>query len=111
MAEIEKKTVIVSSVFENDVIEVFQYGEDTFGQSVAQSFVADMYAQINGLAIRYLYYPECRHLQTKGEIYRNIILGSYLIIYRITSDKVEVLRILSSFRSISHFRSARKITI
>jgi len=45
---------------------------------------------------QYLMFPEVRFLFTKNKKYRNIILGSYLIIYRIETEKVEVLRIFHS---------------
>ena len=77
----------------------------------AKSFIADVYSHVWSLDISYLIYPECRHLQTKNKIYRNIILGSYLIIYRVTAQSVEVLRILRAESSITHIRSTRSIKL
>ena len=48
----------------------------------------------------YPYYPECRHLATKSRMYRNIILDSHLIIYRITEERIEVLDIVHSASSM-----------
>jgi hypothetical protein len=52
-------------------------------------------------------YPECRYLRTKSKIYRNIILGSYLVIYRITSDRIDVLKAVSSRTSVSKIKRTR----
>jgi toxin ParE1/3/4 len=59
----------------------------------------------------YLMYPECRHIPTKGRIYRNIILESHLIIYRVKSERIEVLGVIHSQSSISRIRTVRKIKI
>jgi len=74
-----------------------------------KSFIADIYSRIWSLDSMFLLHPECRHLSTNKKIYRNIILGSYLIIYKITSDSVEVLRILHSHSSISKIKSTRQV--
>lgn len=111
MAEIERKTVKVSAIFDTDIGEVFEYGEETFGYNTALSFVDEVYAQIWKLDTMYLVHPECRHLSTKSKKYRNILLGSYLIIYRIGDSQIEVLRIVCGYRSVSKIKAARKITL
>lgn len=111
MVEDEKKTVKVSRYFDSDIIDVFSYGEETFGYSAAKIFIGDIYNHVWNLDSMYLVHPECRHLPTKSKMYRNIILGSYLILYRITGSNVEVLRILSSYRSVSKTKAVRSIRI
>ena len=80
-----------------------------FGQAAARSFVADIYSRIWSLDEQYLLHPECRHLPTKNQRYRNIILASYLIIYRNTTECVEVLRILHGHSSIRKIKTSRSI--
>ncbi|MHB9143443.1 MAG: type II toxin-antitoxin system RelE/ParE family toxin [Paludibacter sp.] len=75
----------------------------------AKSFIADIYSRVWSLDNMYLLHVECRHLPTNDKRYRNIILGSYLIIYRITTDHTEVLRILHSHSSIRKIRTSRQI--
>ncbi|MCF8367324.1 MAG: type II toxin-antitoxin system RelE/ParE family toxin [Bacteroidales bacterium] len=86
MAEKQRKEVKVSEQFEKDLYAVFEFGEEMFGQAAARSFVADIYSRIWSLDEQYLLHPECRHLPTKNHRYRNIILASYLIIYRNTME-------------------------
>ena len=59
----------------------------------------------------YLTYSECRHIPTKSQMYRNIILDAHLIIYRITSKRIEVLDIIHTASSIGKIRSTRKIQL
>ncbi|MFA5974467.1 MAG: type II toxin-antitoxin system RelE/ParE family toxin [Lentimicrobiaceae bacterium] len=109
MAEIERKEVRISEQFNYDIISLYTYGEEVFGAIAAKSFIADIYSRVWSLDTMYLLHAECRHLPTKNKIYRNIILGSYLIIYRITNEYVEILRILHSHSSIRRIKSTRRV--
>ncbi len=111
MVEKERKEVKVSVLFNHDLQNIYAYGEELFGPIAAKTFIADIYSRIWSLDESYLIHPECRHLATKGKIYRNIIIGSYLVIYRITNDSVDVLRILHSHSSISKIRTARPVKL
>jgi len=111
MAEIEKKTVTVSKWFDIDIANIFEYGEETFGYTAAKIFIGEIYNHVWNLDSMYLSHPECRYLATKSHMYRNIILGSYLIIYRITPKQIEVLKAISSRMSISKIRGARSIKL
>lgn len=108
MVEKQRKEVVVSSHFDQDIIDVYEYGEELFGSTAAKSFIADIYSRIWSLDQMYLLHPECRHLATKDKRYRNIIIGSYLIIYKIERDTIAVLRILHAQVSIRKIKSARK---
>ena len=109
MADGARKEVKVSAQFDLDIIEIYSFGEEVFGSVAAKSLVADIYSRIWSLDQLYFLHVECRHLSTKDKRYRNIIIGSYLIIYRITSDAVEVLRILHARSSIRKIRTSRKV--
>ncbi|WP_082326350.1 type II toxin-antitoxin system RelE/ParE family toxin [Sunxiuqinia dokdonensis] len=108
MVEIESKEVRISEQFDLDIISVYSFGEDMFGQSAAKSFVADIYSKVWSLDSNYLLHVECRHLVTKDKRYRNIILGSYLIIYKINNKTIDVLRILHSHSSIKNIKRSRQ---
>ena len=109
MAEFRSKEVRISEQFDLDIIAVYSFGEEIFGQSAAKSFIADIYSKVWSLDSNYLLHVECRHLPTKDKRYRNIILGSYLIIYRITDTTIDVLRILHSHSSIRKIKTTRQI--
>lgn len=107
----ERKRVLLSSVFEKDVQTIFEYGVSTFGFQTAESYRRHLLSLSYKLDDFYLMYPTCRHIPTKGNIYRNIILESHLIIYRVKVEHIEVLRILHSKSSINRIRSVRSIEI
>lgn len=110
--EIEKKKVIGSKLFEEvDVPSIYEYGEVTFGTKLADIFYFEIIESVRLLETQYLLHPECRHLETKTKIYRNIILGSYLIIYRIRANKIEVLRAFHGSRSPKIIKTVRKVKV
>lgn len=84
---------------------------ETFRLKLADYFIVEIYIRLNELSEAYYLHPECRHLTTKTKKYRNIILGSYLIIYRITPKRIEVLRAFHSSRSPKIIKDSKKIKI
>lgn len=109
--ETEQKEVVRSNFYLQDIIDVFEYGSATFGERAGLIFYEDLKMIVRGLETHYLLHPECRHLESKTKIYRNIIFGSYLIIYRIKAQKIEVLRAFHGSRSPKEIKKVRKITI
>ena len=109
----EKKTlqVVTSKKYNSDLSDIHEYGAGTFGLKYADFFIAEIYEEVQKLTLLYEIHPECRHLPTKSKKYRNIILGAYLIIYRITSDRVEVLRVIHGSKSPSNIRTSRSVNI
>ena len=110
----EKKylEVVTSHVFDFiDIPSIYEYGYKTFGINAADFFVNDIYASLKDLSTEYLIHSECQHLVTKTKKYRNIILGAYLIIYRITPTRIEVLRTFHSSRSPRTIKKTRQLKI
>lgn len=109
MEEFKEKPVIYSKQFAIDTDDIYNYGVVTFGEAQAQKYEASIDNLTKELEYSYWMYPECKWLLTKGRIYRNIILDSHLIIYRVKTEKIEVLRVFHSSTSISRIRTARMI--
>jgi plasmid stabilization system protein ParE len=109
--EVKKKEVVRSAFYLNDILDIFEYGEGTFGEKAALNFYEDLKLRVRLLETQYLLHPECRHLETKTKIYRNIILGSYLIIYRIRAKEIQVLRAFHGSRSPKILKLVKKIKI
>jgi len=103
----ERKEVAVSELFTNDLKSVFEYGEELFGTATAKSFVSEIYSKIWSLDQTWKHHPECRHLPTKSKKYRNIIIGKYLIIFRVEKNRIFVLRVLHGHSSIQKIQSSR----
>lgn len=106
-----KKEVVKSKFYYSDIQDLYEYGEATFGTRLADSFFDTILFDVEKLETEYLLHPECRHLETKTKIYRNIILGSYLIIYRIRAHRVEVLRAFHGSRSPKTIKTVRKVKV
>ncbi len=103
------KQVITSSIFKENRRMVYKYGIEIFGNIIADIFMERLERIIDELEYQYDLHPECKHLSTKSKIYRNIIFGKYIIIYRITPKKVEILTLLHTSRSITKVKMARSI--
>ena len=99
----------ISNQFHNSREQIFEYGLEVFGYFQAVKYDQKIKQSICTLSEFYTAYPECRHLSTKSRMYRNIILDSHLIIYRITSKRIEVLDIIHSASSIRKIRGVRSI--
>ena len=96
-----QKQVITSSLFWESYDNVYVQGLDLFGFYQAELYANKIKSILYELDQTYPYYPECRHLTTKSRMYRNIILDSHLIIYRITEERIEVLDIVYQNPGIS----------
>ncbi len=91
MAERERKKVRISFQFDLDIQDIYRYGNEFFGSIAAKSFIADIYSRIWSLDEMFNLHPESRFLVTKNKRYRNIILGSFLVIYRINPATVDII--------------------
>ncbi len=86
------RKVVYSSAFYKDSQSIYLYGKETFGKMFGDLFKEELHHITEGLSVQFKLHPECRYIPTKSKIYRNIILGKYLVVYRITSDTIEVVR-------------------
>ena len=92
--QLSRKKVIGSPIYEESLERIFVEGIERFGIFQARKYLEHILNTVEKLENDYPYYPECRHLATKSRMYRNIILDSHLIIYRITEERIEVLDIV-----------------
>jgi toxin ParE1/3/4 len=103
--------VRLSKEFNLDVDNIYQYGIETFGINQAEIYENEIWQLVESLSHNYLLFPECRLLPTKSKMYRWIILDAHLIIYRITENEIQVLRIVHERRSISKIKATRRVHI
>ena len=111
MEGFKEKTVVFSLQYIIDMDNIYNYGIEVYGGNQAQKYEAMIDKITTELALSYWMYPECRYITTTGHLYRNVILESHLIIYRVKTERIEVLRIIHSQSSISRIRRVRKIKI
>lgn len=98
MEGFKEKPVVFSKQYVKDTDDIYSYGLETFGESQAKRYELLIDNIASELTQSYWMYPECRHLPTKEHIYRNVILDAHLILYRICSERIEVLRVLHSIQ-------------
>ncbi len=109
--EIEVRPVVVSDLTIQSLEDIYIYGVDTFSFSSATVFIEELFTFTDHLSFEYLHHPICRFIPTNTGIYRNVHHGKYLIIYRVTPARIEVLNIIHSSRSPSKIRAVRKVKI
>jgi plasmid stabilization system protein ParE len=109
--EKRQRVVKYSDEFIQDIGIIYSYGLETFGRKQAELYEAFIWKLVKGLTTDYEMYPECRYLKTKNVLYRNIIIDSHIIIYRITPTQIEVLKAISSRMAINQIRKTRSIKI
>jgi plasmid stabilization system protein ParE len=107
----KEKVVVFSKQYAFDTETIFDYGVETFGNAQANIYEQNIDRLTKQLSTNYLMCPECKPLATKDRIYRNIILDSHLIVYRITSTQIEVLRAMHSHSSISKIKTVRRVKL
>lgn len=109
----EKREIPVrlSKVFNLDVQNIHEYGAETFGLKYADQFIDDLFKVVTALKREYALHPECRHLKTVSKKYRNIIMASYLVIYRVTLEDIQVLTAIHSSKSPTAIKRARSVKI
>ena len=88
----QSRTVIFYLQFQSDLQNIFIYRLETFGIRAAESFLSELIFRVQNGSFNYELYVECMHLKTKLRQYCSLLIGSYLLVYRITPSKIEVLR-------------------
>ena len=109
--EERERPVKFSNEFIEDLGQIYTYGLETFGQRRAEQYETFIWRLVYRLNVDYEMYPECRQIPTKSKIYRNIIIESHLLLYRITPKQIEVLKAINSRMSITKIRSTRSIRL
>ena len=103
------KRVVFAEHFYISLLQVLTYGLTEFGSVVAYNFNKEIERKTQMLSNLYLAFPENKFLPTKTQIYRNIILVKYMILYRIRLTTVEVLAIYHSSIKPSQIKKLRSV--
>lgn len=87
----------------------FNYLKEFASEKVAQQFKTKFVEQVESILPFYLSHPECRFIPTKNKIYRNIVWGNFLLVYKILKNEILVLGIFHSKQHPKKLKSYRKI--
>jgi plasmid stabilization system protein ParE len=88
----------------NEIIYHRLHTSEIFAARLKKEFMN----QVDSICLNPYIYPECRFLPTKTQIYRNIIWGNYLIIYKIKREIVEVLSLFHTRQKPAKIKWMRK---
>jgi len=103
------KRVVTTAVFDIMLFNAVDFGEQIFGVNIANTFLLNVRKSIKTLSTQHQLYPENKFLPTKTKMYRNIILGKYMILYCIIPTTVEVLAIYHSSIKPSKIKKLRSV--
>jgi hypothetical protein len=77
-------------------------------EKFASTMKIDFMQRVDSILPNPYIYPECRFLPTKTQIYRNIVWGNYLIIYRVKKEIVEVLGVFHTKQKPAKIKLVKK---
>jgi plasmid stabilization system protein ParE len=103
----EEIKIEISEFAEAELKAECLYFEEKYSERYAERFRLEFYEQVNTILPNPLKYPECRYLLTQRRMYRNIIWGNYLIIYRIKSTAIQVLTLFHTKQRPSKLKQTR----
>ena len=75
----------------DDLLKECLYLSQHYSVSYSEKFRLAFFEEVKTILPDPLKYPECRFLPTKNRIYRNIVWGNYLIVYKVKKYVIEVL--------------------
>jgi len=89
--------------------EEYTYFFKEYSEKYADTFFDAFFKVIENILPHYLSFPECRFLKTKNKIYRNIIWGNYLIVFKIGKKKIEVLCLFHTKQNPRKLKTVKRI--
>ena len=103
-----EKALVVSDHAANDLELEYIFYANEYSPAAAERLRIGFNTEIQKILPNPYIYPECRYLPTKTQIYRNIVWGNYLIIYKIKKDTVEVLSLFHAKQKPSKIKLTKK---
>ena len=89
--------LVITPAAKNDLKEIYQYGLRQWGQAQSDSYLTAVKDQFWSLTEHSLMGVECRELLPDT---RSLIIHSHTIFYRVTTGKVEIIRVLHSRQDV-----------
>ena len=84
-------TYKLSAAADQDFEQLFEYGIENFGLAKAKSYIDGLIIQFQSIAENALHYQAVDHIR---QGYRRSVYGKHAIYYAVSSDCVDVMRIL-----------------
>lgn len=87
----------------------FTYLKEFTTERAAHRFKNGFVRKVDSILPQYLAYSACRFLPTKNNIYRNIIWGNYLIVYKILRKEILVLGVFHAKQNPAKLKAYRRV--
>ena len=105
----EEIEIVIKEYALRQLEEEYSYFYKEYSEKYADSFYDSFFEVIENIQPNYLSFPECRFLITKNKIYRNIVWGNFLIVFKIKKKKIEVLCLFHTKQNPKKLKVARKV--
>jgi plasmid stabilization system protein ParE len=101
--------IIIKQAALDDLEIQYRYYAENYSVAYAEKFRLEFFKQVKNILPNPKHFSGCRFLPTKNNIYRNIVWGNYLIIFKIRKTAIEVLVLHHTKQHPKKIKSARKI--
>ena len=99
--------VITDNALDELHVEILYHRSNT-SEKFAATMKTEFMPMVDTILPNPFIYPECRFMPTKTQIYRNIVWGNYLIIYKIKKESIEVLSVFHTKQKPAKVKLVRK---
>lgn len=101
--------IIIKAQARIDILNHYTYYAENYSVRYAERFLNGFIKQVETILPLIWTNPECRFLPTKNNIYRNIVWGDYLIVYKILKKEIWVVGVFHTKQKPSKIKSYRKV--
>jgi len=102
------KTLVITDKALDELHAEIVYHRLNTSEKFASTMKTDFMQKVDSILPNPYIYPECRFLPTKTQIYRNIVWGNYLIIYKIKKNSIEVLSVFHTKQKPAKIKLVKK---
>ncbi|MDR3267028.1 MAG: type II toxin-antitoxin system RelE/ParE family toxin [Tannerella sp.] len=93
----KQKTLIISPFYTQRLLEIAEYGYELFGVKVSDAFISKIESKVMTLPKMPDIHPKNHFIESnEKKIYRNILVGKYIILYSVTTHTIHVITIYHS---------------
>jgi hypothetical protein len=101
--------IVIKPKARQNVFDHYQRYFENYSERYAETFLAEFISQVEQILPFVWGNPECRFLPTKNHIYRNIVWGNYLIIYKILKKEIWVVGLFHTKQNPGKLKSYKKV--
>ncbi|HXH19042.1 MAG TPA: type II toxin-antitoxin system RelE/ParE family toxin [Chitinophagales bacterium] len=105
----EEFEIVIKEYALDQLQQEYYYYAENYSLDYAEKFRLEFFKRVSKILPLHLSHPECRFLPTKNHIYRNIVWGNYLIVYKVKKKVIEVLCLFHSKQNPKKLKRLRRL--